>query len=82
MMKLEVEHDKLKEIKDEKETIEARRREAFDYWLRQTPHASWNHIIDALHAVGEKTLADELRKDYQWKEPRVCKLARTSLNLS
>ena len=71
MMKLGVEHDKLKEIKADNESIEARRREAFDYWLRQTPDASWNDIIDNLRVVGEVTLAEELKKEYQWKDPRV-----------
>ena len=72
MMKLEVEHHKLQEIKDENDKIEARKREVFDHWLKQTPDASWNNIIDALYAVGEKTLAKELTENYQWKEPRVC----------
>ena len=72
MMKLNIEHDKLKEIRDENDKVEAQRREAFDYWLRQTPDANWNHIIDALCAIGEVTLAEELKKEYQWKEPRVC----------
>ena len=74
MMNLNIDLDKLKEIRDENDKVEAQRREAFDYWLRQTPDASWNHIIDALRhsAVGEATLAEELKKEYQWKEPRVC----------
>lgn len=72
MMNLKVEHHRLEEINAENETIEARRRKAFDYWLKQTPDASWNHVIDALHAAGEATLAEELKKEYQWKEPRVC----------
>ena len=72
MMTLNIEHDRLKEIRDENDTVEAQRREAFDYWLRQTPDGSWNHIIDALRHIGEVTLAEELKKEYQWKEPRVC----------
>ena len=71
MMNLNVEHHRLEEIRAENDTIEAQRRKAFDYWLKQTPDASWNHVIDALRAVGEATMAEEL-KEYQWKDPRVC----------
>lgn len=72
MMELGVEHHKMKEIKSDHDTIEAQKREALEYWLKQTPDGSWNDIINALRAIKETTLAKELAKEYQWEEPRVC----------
>lgn len=71
MLNLDIEHHRLKAIKANNDTIEERRREAFVLWLQQTPNASWESIIVALHRVGEMTLAEELERKYQWREPRV-----------
>lgn len=72
MTELGIENYELKRITDENDGIDIRKKEAFDCWLRQNPNGSWNNIIDALHEVKEVTLAEELKKEYQWKEPRVC----------
>lgn len=71
MMKLDIQHHRLKAIKANNDTIEERRREAFVLWLQQTPNASWDSIIVALRTVGEMALAEELERKYQWREPRV-----------
>jgi hypothetical protein len=71
MTNLDIEDYKLEAIKANNDTIEERRRKAFRLWLQQTPNASWDPIIVALRAVGEMTLAEELERKYQWKEPRV-----------
>ncbi len=73
MMNLDIKLHQLKAIKANNGTIEERRREAFALWLNQTlePNASWDSIIVALRTVGEKALAKQLEKKYQWREPRV-----------
>ena len=71
MTNLDVEDHRLEAIKANNDTIEERRRKSFRLWLQQTPNANWDPIIKALRTVGEKTLAKELERKYQWKEPRV-----------
>ena len=71
MMRLDIEHHKLEEIKADNNAIEDQRRMAFVLWLKQTRNADWDPIIDALRAVGEMSLADELERKYHWREPRV-----------
>ena len=71
MMELNVENHRLEAIKADDVTIEERKRNSFSLWLKQTPNANWDSIINALRVVGEMTLAEELDRKYQWREPRV-----------
>ena len=51
--------------------VDRQKQEAFDMWLRVMPNACWKDVIDALFVMKENTLARELTRKYNWKDPRV-----------
>ena len=71
MTELDIEDHRLVAIKANNGTIEEQKRQAFMLWLKQTPNANWDPIIDVLRKVREMTLAEDLERKYHWTEPRV-----------
>ena len=50
--------------------------EALEYWLSETADACWLDVINALFDVEENALARELKRKYDWKDPRVTRAAK------
>ena len=36
----------------------------FDVWLKNSPRASWTDLANALRAIGNNTVADEIERPY------------------
>ena len=51
--------------------VDRQKLEALALWLRETPDACWKYVIAALFDMKENTLATELTRKYNWKDPRV-----------
>ena len=45
-------------------TVQSRKLELFDTWLRRSPKASWNDVIGALESVDEMRIAERVREKY------------------
>ena len=55
-------NDKLYEITSQHPHLSDRPREAFSYFLRLDPDASWRRVLRALDGIEETKLADRLRQ--------------------
>ena len=75
VLKLGVKKHEIDKIeKNFPQDVDRQKLEAFDHWLRATPDACWENVIAALFDMKENTLAMELTRKYNWKDPRVSKM--------
>lgn len=61
--------------------VDRQKQEAFNKWLRMKPNACWKQIIDALYKMEEVTLAQDLERKYDWRDPRVIFIQSTTGSL-
>ena len=54
----------VKKVKRNESTVDQRKQEAFDTWLRRCPEASWSHVRDALHEAGEYNLEEKIATNH------------------
>ena len=67
-LQLEVESHNLDVIQaNNQKNVEACKREMFSKWLRITPNASYQQVVEALRVVGEISEANRLCKKYKGK---------------
>ena len=45
--------------------------EMLDLWLRRTPNATWEDVVDALQQMGENTVAENIREKYIRKRSKL-----------
>ncbi len=50
--------------KDHRHDSKTCQREMLKTWLKRNPNATYQHLVDALCAVGENTVADQVCKKY------------------
>ena len=68
-LRLKVGYHRIQEIREEFQTVEQRKRASLQFWLENTPDASWDMVINALKQIHLKGVAKRIETEFRCVQP-------------